>query len=442
MLSNFVNIQTLYAQDTDRVLPKLQQLYANHASLLYHLNNLVPGRWLKDHITGKKIVLKPNWVKHPRYDDDAYCLCTNPGFILGVLELVLQHQPAQVLIGDAPIQGAVWHEVVTPAFTHSVQQLSIRFNIPVVIKDFRRVIYMPGTNRVEAEHNPITEYVIADVGKKSYLEPITPINKNPFRVAHYNPDTFKASHRPGVHKYCIAKALFDADTVLSLPKVKTHQKTGITCALKNIVGFNGDKDYLPHHRIGGAGMGGDNYPGKNIFRYWSELISDMANRNKGKFQYRFWQKLSSLLWRVSFPGEKHQLNGAWYGNDTTWRMVMDLNTIIRYGKYDGTIAGTPQRVLYSISDGIIAGQGDGPLLPEPLPLGIIAFSDNAAMNDICMAALMKINTDKLPLLRAAAAAMDTGNCTITVNGKKTNWDNMDEYAISANMPPGWKNYNV
>ena len=83
----------------------------------------------------------------------------------------------------------------------------------------------------------------------------------------YDPDKFRYTHTKGMHKYCITKHLFDSDLVISLPKAKTHQKAGITAALKNIVGLNGDKDYLPHHRIGGTEVGGDAYPGKSYFRY-------------------------------------------------------------------------------------------------------------------------------------------------------------------------------
>jgi len=34
--------------------------------------------------------------------------------------------------------------------------------------------------------------------------------------------------------------------------LKLHRKAGITCALKNLIGINGNKEYLPHHRLGGS----------------------------------------------------------------------------------------------------------------------------------------------------------------------------------------------
>jgi hypothetical protein len=310
-----------------------------------------------------------------------------------------------------------------------VEALSLKYNIPVSIKDFRRVVFDPVSNKLEIERNPMSEYVIFDLGRRSYLEPITLPEKNLFRVAQYNPDKFSETHKPGMHKYCIARELFHADVVISIPKIKTHQKAGITCALKNIVGLNGDKDFLPHHRIGGTKMGGDSYPGKNKLRHWAELALDNANRRLGKPGYWFWSRFSSVLWRLSFPAKEHQLNAAWYGNDTTWRMVMDLNLVVNFGKEDGTLADVPQRFLYSFCDGIVGGQGDGPLWPDPLNLGVVS---------ICMAQLMSLNVVKIPLLMAAKAFMPGRNVSIKLNGKPIKQEELQQYAVKAKPSPGWQ----
>ena len=284
-------------------------------------------------------------------------------------------------------------------------------------------------------------FLIFDVGKESYLEPITKEGKNEFRVTQYNPDRFILSHKPGMHKYCITKELFDADVVISLPKIKTHQKAGITAALKNIVGLNGDKDFLPHHRIGGTGMGGDSYPGKNYLRYLTELCHDAANRRQGTKAYVFFMRLASVLWRLSLPSQEHQTAAAWHGNDTTWRMVMDLNKIVIFGKADGTLASIPQRTLYSLSDGIIGGQGDGPLKPDPLNLGIVAFSNNSAWHDLAMATLMKMKKEKIPLLQSAKKFLIDQKVDVRLNGTIIDLEKLDLYSTKATMPPGWINYD-
>jgi hypothetical protein len=282
--------------------------------------------------------------------------------------------------------------------------------------------------------------VIFDLGKDSYLEPITNAKKNLFRVADYNPDRLAESHRPGVHKYCITKELFDADIVISLPKVKTHQKAGITAALKNLVGVNGDKDYLPHHRVGGLDRGGDCYPGKNIFRYWAELSVDFANRHQGKKLYWIGRKAASVFWLLSFPTKLQNLGATWYGNDTTWRMVLDLNKLAIFGNADGTISNQPQRQLFSFCDGIIGGQGDGPLKPEPMPLGIISFTNHSGINDVVLATLMGFDIQKIAMLKEISSVSKKDNVDIFLNGVLIKVADLTHLSLKAKVPPGWEDY--
>ena len=439
-LKYFVNIAFLCIEKQNRTIKYLSNLY-NEKSLLKESIRKVGAGVLDNEvlINGKKILLKPNWVLHNRKVDDEMCLRTNDSFLLAALEVILEQKPAQILIGDAPIQGCNWDKMLSKEFRSALDALSKENNIPIIIKDFRRVTFDPSLNNPIKERNPISDYVIFDLGKDSYLEPISS-NKNIFRVTNYNPDRLGESHRKGVHKYCITKELFDADVVITLPKAKTHQKTGITCALKNLVGINGDKDYLPHHRIGGKGFGGDCYPGKNYLRLWSELALDKANRVQGRIIYRFWVYLSIMLWKSSLPKNVHDLAAAWYGNDTTWRMVMDLNKVAIYGTKDGKVAVEPQRTLYSLCDGIVGGQGDGPLLPTPLPLGVISFSNNSPMTDICMATLMGFDIHHISLLQAAYQSTKNQEIEITVNEEKTTYQNLSNFSILATPPKGWTNY--
>lgn len=442
MESGFVNIQTLFNEKTARTVAALEQLYNDHTLLLSVVENLSGKVLTKENLSGKKILLKPNWVKHSYLPFDDICLRTQDDFLIAVLEWVLSKKPASVVIGDAPIQGCRWEKVVTEKLINKIEMLAAKYSIAVIIKDFRRVVFDTATNNIDVERNALSEYVIFDVGKKSYLEPVTSAEKNLFRVSQYNPDKFIATHKPGMHKYCITKELFESDIVISLPKVKTHQKAGITCALKNIVGLNGDKDFLPHHRIGGTGMGGDSYPGNNKLRYWAELALDNANRKKGKRIYWFWIRLSSLLWKISLPTKQHQPSAAWFGNDTTWRMVMDLNLIVNYGRADGTLADTPQRFLYSFCDGIVGGQGDGPLKPDPLNLGLVCFTNDSATADICMAKMMGLSINDIPLLMAAKSFITNPKTNIVLNGITSSLNELEKYATNAIPPPGWVDYTA
>ena len=63
----------------------------------------------------------------------------------------------------------------------------------------------------------------------------------------------------------IHRDVLEADVVIHLSKLKTHEKVGITCGLKGFVGSVGHKDCLAHHRFGPPGRGGDEYPDSQAF---------------------------------------------------------------------------------------------------------------------------------------------------------------------------------
>ena len=445
MINNdyFLRITTLFKNSSDRVLDQLQLAYLDTDYLQSLISGLIEDKLTTELVLNKRVLLKPNWVKHNRKDHDAsdeLCLRTNDSILVALLVEVLKLNPASVLIGDAPVQGCKWEGVIRPPLIKKIDDVSKKFGIPVRIKDFRRVTFNSNNNMLNEELNPFSEYIIFDVGEKSFLEPISKVGKPGFRVTDYNPDRLAESHGPGKHKYCITKELFDNDIVISIPKVKTHQKAGITNALKNLVGVNGDKDYLPHHRKGGSDAGGDCYPDSNILRNWSESVLDHANRYRGKWHYKFWRRFPSLLWRISRPTPKHNIAAAWHGNDTTWRMVLDLNLIVEYGTRDGKISDTRQRVLFSLSDGIIGGQGDGPLQPEPLPLGVLSFSNHSVSTDIAMTYLMGYDYKKIPLVATLSDRVLNDNVTISLDKKNIDLSELGKYSVKTKPPPGWAGY--
>jgi uncharacterized protein (DUF362 family) len=118
--------------------------------------------------------------------------------------------------------------------------------------------------------------------------------------------------------------------------------------------------------------------------------------------------------------------------------VLDINQIAYFGRYDGTLSDKIQRDVYSLCDGIIGGQGDGPLSPSPLPLGIIAFTNNPALTDMAMAILMGFDIQKFPLLTEAQKIFPIENATITYNHNKIDLHELNDYAIKTIPPSGWK----
>lgn len=435
-----LKISTVYRDPAERTIAGLSAIYADKVKLTGMVRSALRQFLTEKEVTNKVVLLKPNWVTHSRQLDHDLCLRTHDNFVIASLQAVLEMKPAKVIMGDAPIQGCQWERLFGSTFLEQLKALEQSTGISIALKDFRRRILDLSKHQASSDLRPLDEYCIFDLGKDSFLEPVTTAGINKFRVTNYDPDRMNAAHFKESHKYCIVRDFLNADVVISLPKIKTHQKTGITGALKNIVGINGDKDFLPHHRLGGTKSGGDCYPGGSTLRLWSELAMDNANRRQGKKSYQIWQKLSTILWKSSLPRDVHQFSAGWHGNNTTWRMVLDLNRIAAFGKTDGTISTVKQRIILSLCDGIIGGQGNGPLYPDPLALGVIMVSDNAALNDMAVAELMGFGYEQFPLLLEAEKSFLDVAREISVNGKVAGLKDLQLNAIITDPPPGWKTY--
>jgi hypothetical protein len=94
-------------------------------------------------------------------------------------------------------------------------------------------------------------------------------------------------------------------------------------------------------------------------------------------------------------------SGNWYGNDTTWRMVIDLNRVLMYADKKGHIQDSPARRVFCIVDGIVGGEGNGPLDPNPKHAGLIFAGMNLVAVDMACARLMGFDYRWLPILSRA-----------------------------------------
>lgn len=437
----FVDMRTVYSDPSERNLKYLESVYHNPDKLNIVISDLIEKNIGEELIRDKRILIKPNWVLHNRKDYDELCLRTDENFLLAVVENILQKNPKTIIIGDAPVNSCIWDKMISTQLMNNIKSLSDEYGVQIIVKDFRKVTFRTDTNTYSEDLQPASDYVIIDVGNKSWLEPITKEGLNDFRVTNYNPEQLSKSHSKGIHKYCITKELFLADLIITLPKIKTHQKTGITNSLKILVGINGDKDYLPHHRKGGLKDGGDCYPGSSILRRLAESILDKANEHQGRPSYKILKICYRAIWELSFPKDEHTVAAAWHGNDTTWRMVYDLNMISLYGRMDGSLSEIPQREIFSLCDGIIGGQGDGPLHPEPLPLGVVALTNDAYFMDIVVGRLFNLKIEKIPMLMQALNVIKNTENRLMINNSLSTLENLSPYSIDVKMPPGWKHYD-
>lgn len=354
---------------------------------------------------GARVLIKPNFVLHHNQSNGGMDpMITHQSVVRAVVQAALQTEAAEVVVGDAPIQtcdfAALLETTGLGAWAQSMTKADSRFK---GVKDFRRTTaqYVNGVRVAEENKLPEDEFVLFDLASESLLEPITDDTED-FRVTCYDPRLMAKTHAKGRHRYLIARDVLEADVVINLPKLKTHKKAGITCALKNLIGINGNKEYLPHHRIGGADLGGDCYPGKSRVKSMLEYAADQQNLTDSGTKGRVWGGVATQLNRVlHLMGDNLGIEGSWSGNDTIWRTGLDLNRILIYGGVDGSMAPSACRRVVHLTDAIVAGQGDGPLSPQPLPLGLLFAGNNAACVDWFGAQLLGYDPQLLPIVREA-----------------------------------------
>ena len=270
---------------------------------------------------GGVVLLKPNWVLHVNHSGAGMgCMVTHPSFVLAALEEVLAARPGRVLIADAPIQSADFDRLVTPEWRRQV--CAVAGETPVEILDLRNTVAarMGGILTSQGGRRNPSRFVLFDLGRDSLLEAVSSAAGR-FRCTSYDPDDMSRVQGPGVHKFLLCKEPFEVDVILSLPKLKAHAKAGVTAALKNVVGLNGDKNYLPHHRVGGSALGGDCYGGLKPFKRLAEWLLDQANRRIGRPAYRvFSSPLGSptpcmvATWKASGQGMTRP--GGWCSTST------------------------------------------------------------------------------------------------------------------------------
>lgn len=309
-----------------------------------------------------------------------------------------------VAFGNAAMQHCNWQAVLNETGAQAVLEFYRSMGLAVEAKDLRLlVVRRSRLGKVTVlerrqEHNGIP----VNLGADSLMVALDREPCTPYRVMNYSPARLEACHSDNNHVYVISRRILEADTILSLSKLKTHEKTGITCALKSLVGTVGHKDSLPHYRFGSPEIGGDECPAGT-----SGLLRSVL-----AFHYRAQRASPASAWGTALRvtdrflryGTRRWLpvtEGGWCGNDTAWRMVLDLNRIITYATPNGELQSTPCRQHLAFIDGVTGGEGQGPLSPRAVHSGVLLFSPNPVVADFACASLMGFDPWRIPLISEA-----------------------------------------
>ena len=404
---------------------------------------------------GDRVVLKPNWVKEhderaPGPDSWEHVV-THPAVIEAVLRWVAPRllDGGRIVICDAPQTDS--------SFAKLRQYCRLDGMVAGCRRDFPKVEIVLLDLRPE-EWTAVDGVTVA----KTAL-PGDPLGSTRIRLddasefigypglgrlygASYDMAETNARHNGSAHDYLLCRTPMDADVFINLPKLKTHKKTGLTGALKNLVGINANKNWLPHHTEGTPAQGGDQFATDTAKTRLEQSWLGTAKRavKENPSLARAFVPLKKLGRAVFGSTQQVVRSGNWHGNDTCWRMVLDLNKCLFFFDGSGQRRAQPLRYL-AVVDGIIAGEGNGPMSPDPKPCGVILAGTHPLAVDCAAATLMGFEWPKLRLLQNGFAMRELSFVTfaagdIAVVSEHAPWNGMlDDLTDTFQFRPhfGW-----
>ncbi|WP_033169502.1 DUF362 domain-containing protein [Selenomonas sp. ND2010] len=356
------------------------------------------------------VLLKPNWVenknKNKKVHDDLACLVTNPSIARAVIDYVLiaLKGSGRIIIADAPMQGCDLDTLFKITGYDRLFEFYEKKKVKLEIYDLRKYsverkykgVFLPP----KLTNNGLESLLINLKDMSMHAEKN---NINPrYKVEDYEQHVTESYHGKGNHIYEVNQLPLEADVIINLPKPKTHRLAGLTGGCKNFVGITFEKASLPH-RIDGdfEKEQGDAYKKhsiwNNMMRYFNEKRTHYSRKGEIKMS-----KINDVLMKISYvmrvilSGDKYRV-GSWYGNDTIWRTVVDLNNIILHADKNGVMHDDIQRKIITIGDMIIGGEKEGPVGPSPKELGIILFSDNNLLFDRVVCDIMGFDSNKFKM---------------------------------------------
>ncbi|MBN2474002.1 MAG: DUF362 domain-containing protein [Pirellulales bacterium] len=361
---------------------------------------------------GETVLLKPNLVKerHPRDPSGWRYVLTHGSVIRAVADYVFKALggDGKVVIADAPQTDSSFAQIRRRLGLDAIRDFYRRQGLACEIVDLRKEEWVAKdeviVQRKRLDGDPIG-YVAFDLGDSS--EFVGHSGEGRYYGADYDAGEVNRHHSGGRHEYLIAGTAIQADVVFSLPKLKTHKKAGVTVSLKNLIGVNGDKNWLPHHTEAGSDDPGDEHPRPGAKhraeRTLVRQLRNLAARAPGVGPWILRQ--ARRVGRHVFGDTEEVIrSGNWWGNDTVWRTCLDLNKIILYGSPDGSLRrGTPEhrKRHFVLVDGIVAGEGRGPMNPDPVAAGTVVFGIDAPSVDAACAWLMGFDPQRIPIVRQA-----------------------------------------
>jgi uncharacterized protein (DUF362 family) len=129
-------------------------------------------------------------------------------------------------------------------------------------------------------------------------------------------------------------------------------------------------------------------------------------------------------------------------------MVLDLVRAVTYADKAGSLQTEPARKYIVLVDGIVGGEGEGPLTPTPVNTGLLMLADNPLLADYAAAMIMGYDPHSLPIVSGALGlgayplyAGDPASETVICNGEERSLADISLLCDHRFVPPcGWQGH--
>jgi len=415
---------------------------------------------------GMTVVLKPNFVLSTHKEGkDLFAIVTHPSVLRAVGDYVwiaLRGQ-GKIIIADAPQYDCNFSQLIETTHLDEVIRFYNDFPGPTVeLFDLRS--YWSRWKHFNSLLEPLPGdpqgNMLVNLGRQSALYGY-PHSKKLYGAV-YNRNETIAHHTSDTQEYLISRTIMNADVVVSIPKLKVHKKVGVTLNIKGLVGISTNKNYLVHYSVTPPSKGGDQYPDGLFSPIEEALITTerwmydhllAPRKDRLEYLHRFIYWLHNNTTRrlgIKVQERKRLLDaGNWYGNDSAWRMAVDLYTLFLFSNRSGVLCASQQRRTFSVIDGIIGGDVNGPLTPNPVNAGTLIAGENLLAVDLVATRLMGFDPLLLKMHQALLTAKKFdygvhGLDNITVVSDVTAWrdcliDNRSQF-LNFQPHPGWQGH--
>lgn len=398
---------------------------------------------------GDNVVIKPNLLYHYHPEGKLDSIIVHGSILRAVIDyaFIALKKKGTITIAESPVWQADFAKILQLSGIKEMLEYIAGLGVDVDVVDMRETmlsknydsVTLPKVVRLDGDP---AGYQEVDLGEVSEFHGLI------FDSSDYRNSMTENIKNEDVCSYKMPKTILNADVVINISKMKTHVMAGNTLSLKNIVGAYGEKINLPHYRTGIEMC--DEHPKFS----GAKAVKQAAVKNMYKFfkKYPFLEKISSVknfVLKVTDEkwGEPFPLWGCWHGNDTVWRMTLDLNKILLFASKEGKMEKTKQRKVFAIVDGIVAGEGRGPIRPEQRSDGIVIAGKDFFAVDMAATRMMGFDYTKIPILAKVKnargftlSAAGEVNCNSNKEKWKRLWELKKEELLNFEPPLSWRDH--